>query len=297
MATNTKEKTALEKTREKELTAKQKKLTTLSELLNDPVSQRKMAAAAPKYLDMEALTRVALTAVQKNESLMKVSAGSILQACMDCAAYGLVPSSMTNEAHLVPFGNSCVLVVGYKGLIKLATNTGLVSAVKVRKVFENDFFKYELGLNDILEHKPALSDPGKFIGCYAVVVFSDGTQDFRYVSKEEGLAHGKRFSKNFGSKSSTWKLDEEAMICKTAVRMVLKYVPSSPENLKASEALSKAITHDEKQESGGGIIEVEVAEEIPAPRAIEEPKENVDPDTGEEIPRELFDEAKEGSQD
>jgi recombination protein RecT len=281
----TKEKTALEKTREKEMTTREKKLTTLSDLLNDPSSQAKMAKAAPAYLNTETLTRVALTAVQKNEALMKVSAGSILQACMDCAAYGLVPNSMTNEAHLVPFGNSCVLVVGYKGLIKLATNTGLVSAVKVRKVFENDFFKYELGLNDILEHKPATSNPGKFIGCYAVVVFTDGTQDFRYVSKEEGLAHGKRFSKNFGSKSSTWKLDEEAMICKTAVRMVLKYVPSSPENLKRSEALSRAITSDERMESGAGIIDIEQAEEIRAPKPVEA-SVDVDPETGEVIPPE-----------
>lgn len=292
--TNTKEKTALEKTREKELTTKQKKMTTLSDLLNDPANKAKIDAGAPKYLNTEALIRVALTAVQKNEKLMQCSAGSILQACMDCAAYGLVPNSMTNEAHLVPFANSCVLVVGYRGLIKLATNTGLVTGVKVRKVFKNDKFDYELGLNERLDHIPALSDPGEFIGCYAIVVFTDGSKDFRYVSKEEGLAHGKRFSKNFSSKNSTWKLDEEAMICKTAVRMVLKYVPSSPE----SERLSIAIARDEMMETRG-IIDIDpmVKEEIPPPRSIGEVDLNLDPDTGDEIPDELFDEAKEGSQD
>ncbi len=287
------EQTALEKTREKELTTKQKKMTTLSDLLNDPANKAKIDAGAPKYLNTEALIRVALTAVQKNEKLMQCSAGSILQACMDCAAYGLVPSSMTNEAHLIPFGNSCILVVGYKGLIKLATNTGLVSGVKVRKVFKNDQFDYELGLDEKLIHVPALSDPGEFIGCYAIVVFTNGSKDFRYVSKEEGLAHGKRFSKNFNSKSSTWKLDEEAMICKTAVRMVLKYVPSSPE----SERLSIAIAKDEIQETRGFIdIPVE-KEEIPAPQALAGPAINIDPDTGEEIPDELFDGAKEGAED
>ena len=287
MTTATEEKTALEKTREKEMTVRQKKMSTLSDLLNDPASQQKMAKAAPAYLSTEMLTRVALTAVQKNEALMRVSPGSILQACMDCAAYGLVPNSMMNEAHLIPFGTSCVLVVGYNGLIKLATNTGLVSAVKVRKVFENDHFEYELGLNEKLDHKPATSDPGNFIGCYAIVVFTDGTKDFRYVSKEEGLAHGKRFSKNFGSKSSTWKLDEEAMICKTAVRMVLKYVPSSPENLKRSEALSRAISSDERMESGAHVIDLEPKEEIKMPEPVKD--EYIDPDTGEVVPDDLDD--------
>lgn len=301
--TDNTEQTALEKTREKELTKKQKKLQTLSDLLNSKESQSKMAKAAPKYLDTEALTRVAISAVQKNEKLMQCTAGSILQACMDCAAYGLVPNSMTNEAHLVPFKDTCVLIVGYKGLIKLATNTGLVTMVKVRKVFKNDYFKYQLGLNDILEHRPALSDPGDFIGCYAIVVFTDGKQDFRYVSKEEGLDHGRRFSKNFSSKNSTWKVDEEAMICKTSVRFVLKYVPSSTVNIKQSEMLAHAIAKDEMMETG--IIDIDkvepLKEEVATPQKLkkeEEKKEDrVDPVTGEVMPDSLFDNQETGPQD
>lgn len=277
--------TQLQETRDQEMTAKQKKVTTLADLLNDPVNKAKIDAGAPKYLNTEALIRVALTAVQKSEALLKCSAGSILQACMDCATYGLTPNSATAEAHLVPFGNSAVLVVGYKGLIKLATNSGLVSGVRVRKVYKEDFFDCELGLDERLKHKPAIGERGEFVGAYAVVVYVDGTKDFTYVSLEQGLAHGKKYSRAFSSKSSPWQSDPESMVCKTAVRMVLKYVPASPE----SERLSIAIMRDEKQDTGG-VIDLPTGdqkEEIEPPKKVE--AEVIDEETGEVIPKELFD--------
>lgn len=280
--------TDLEKTREKEMTVKQKTMTTLSDLLNDPINKAKIQAGAPKYLNTEALIRVALSAVQKNEGLMRCTAYSILQACMDCAVYGLIPNSMTNEAHLVPFKDTCVLIVGYKGLIRLATNSGTVSGVRVRRVFQKDHFECELGLNERLVHKPSLTDRGDFIGAYAVVVYTDGSKDFRYVSLSEAMAHGKKYSKAFATKQSPWQLDPEAMVCKTAVRMALKYVPASAE----SERLSIAIAKDEMLETRGFIdIEPEQKPEIEDPQPLsdtapdnETPPDNVDPNTGELIP-------------
>ena len=77
--------TDLEKTREKEMAVKQKTMTTLSDLLNDPINKAKIQAGAPKYLNTEALFRFALTAVQKNEGRVGSSAYSILPAFMDCS--------------------------------------------------------------------------------------------------------------------------------------------------------------------------------------------------------------------
>ena len=115
--------------------------------LSDLLVERKLELqkAAGNALNPETLTRVALTAVQKNPLLMQCSQASILTAIMDSASYGLVPNSLTNEGHLVPFwstkkqGYECTFIAGYKGLIKLATNTGLIDGVDVRPFFKNDF--------------------------------------------------------------------------------------------------------------------------------------------------------------
>lgn len=298
----TKEKTALEKTREREEKGKKSAASTLLMLLEDPINKQKIADSCARGLDSDKLTRIALTAMQKNPLLLQCSGGSVLRALMDCASYGLVPNSQTNEAHLVPYRNNktggwdCVLIPGYKGLTKMATNTGLVSHVTVREIYKNDFIDYEYGLDERLIHKPAKGDPGEFVGAYSIVRFKDGGREFRVLMIEEGRAHRDRFAPAWKkNKGGPWQTDEPAMIMKTSLRKVLKYVPASPE----SEKLAIAIARDERLETSGyaGLLEMEnpdqeQKEEIPAPQAIE-----VDPDTGEEIPTELFDEAKEGTQD
>lgn len=281
-----KEKTSLEKTREKEALAKKSAAATLADLLKDPVNKKKIAESCARGLDPDKLVRVALTAMQKNPLLLQCTSGSVLKSLMDCASYGLMPNSHTNEAHLVPFRNNkqncweCVLVPGYNGLTKMATNTGHVSHVTVREVYKNDHLEFEYGLNEKLVHRPANGEPGEFIGAYSIVRFKDGGNEFRVVLLEEGRAHRDRFSPAYKkNKGSPWNTDEPAMIMKTSLRKVLKYVPSSPE----SEKLAIAIARDERLESAGyeGLLEMEnpegeQKEEIPGPEPID-----VDPDTGE----------------
>ena len=243
--------TDLEKKRSSKALTLAQKGKNIADFINSDESLAKIKDGAPKYLTPDSVTRVALTAMGKNQKLLACTQGSILQALIDCAAYGLVPNSTTNEAHLVPYADTCVLIVGFKGLIKMATNTGLVSHVEVSNVFENDKFKVIKGLNKNLIHEPSEANPGKYIGSYAVVIFVNGLKDFEYISREEGLEHGKKYSKNFPRGDSPWKRDEQSMITKTAVRKVLKYVPMSP----ASEKLLEAISRDEIIETTGEYVE------------------------------------------
>ena len=285
-----KEKTDLQKTRDKEEEGKKSQAAVLADLLDDPVNKKKIAASCARGLDSEKLTRIALTAMQKNPLLLQCSGGSVLRSLMDCASYGLVPNSQTNEAHLVPYRNNktggwdCVLIPGYKGLIKMMYNTGHVSSVTVREFYENDSIEYEYGLDEFLKHKPTDGSPGAFAGAYAIVRFKDGGREFRVVTLGQGRAHRDRFSPAYKkNKGSPWNTDEAAMIMKTSVRKVSKYVPASPE----SETLAIAIARDERLETSGyeGLLamenpEQEQKEEIPGPEALEAPID-VDPETGE----------------
>lgn len=266
--------TDLEKKRSTKALTVADKGKNIADFINSDESLAKIKSGAPKYLTPDSVTRVALTAMGKNQKLLACTQGSILQSLIDCAAYGLVPNSTTNEAHLVPYADICVLIVGFKGLIKMATNTGLVSHVEVSNVFANDVFKVIKGLDKNLVHEPARSNPGEYIGSYAVVVFTSGIKDFEYISREEGLEHGKKYSKNFPRGDSPWKRDEQSMITKTAVRRVLKYVPMSP----ASEKLLSAIARDEIIETTGTYIEdLKPKAEIKDPQPLKkEPDPNAD---------------------
>jgi len=198
---------------------------------------------------------------------------------------------MIQEAHLIPFKDTCQLVVGYKGLLKLATNTGLIKGVRVRKVMMNDVFDYQEGLDERLDHKPAEGKRGDFRGAYAIILFKDGDKTFEYVSANEGEEHRKRFSRAKKG-SSPWDTNFEAMVMKTALRKALKYIPASPDT--ESERMNAALHHDERVEDGIIDIEVEEKEEIPEPKAKSEkkneepPEEVIDEDTGEVIPPEVL---------
>jgi len=172
-----------------------------------------------------------------------------------------------------------LVLVGYKGLTKLATNTGLVAGVSVRAVHFEDEFEFEYGLDEQLYHVPAEGARGDFRGAYAVVRYKDGQKDFEYVSAMEGEEHRKKFSR--AKKDSPWDTNFPAMVMKTALRKALKYIPSSPE----SDRMSLAIAKDEMLEDRG-IIDIEPIEkdEIPDPQPRKKVKEEP---TGEEMAKKV----------
>ena len=88
--------------------------------------------AAPPHLSITRLNQIAMVAIQSNPYLLKCSVSSLMVAIFDAARYGLIPNSLTQEGHLVPFYSSkskcyeAQFIAGYKGLIKLARKSGSV---------------------------------------------------------------------------------------------------------------------------------------------------------------------------
>lgn len=241
--------------------------------LSDLLTERKVEIqkAAGKALDPEILMRVALSAVQKNPLLMQCSIPSIITSIMDAASYGLVPNSLTNEGHLVPFWSSknsryeCTFIAGYKGLIKLVTNTGLIDGVDVRAFYERDFIEFAYGINPMLNHVPSTGDRGKFVGAYAVVFMKEGRAKFELVSAVEADAHFKRYSKSKtkdGKYFGPWVENFNEMVMKTALRKCLKYCAVS----QTSAKLAEAIQRDENFDNGFDL-EAQLPD-IKPPRAI-----------------------------
>jgi recombination protein RecT len=159
--------------------------------------------------------------------------------------------------YLLPFGNQCQLIVGWKGLIELARRSGLVSNITAHCVHYGDFFEYELGLDTKLRHIPAdvLDMPqyarerasaddmrreqvvgalagnhkSDLVAAYAVITMKDGTRQFRVVTRKL-VERIRAMSQSRNSQSSPWNQWEEQMWEKTAVKQALRFVPLSPED-------------------------------------------------------------------
>lgn len=172
-------------------------------------------------LNPERFTRVALTVVRQSQALQRCRPESLLGALMTCAQLGLEPGPL-GEAYLVPYGDQVTFIPGYRGLIKLAWNSGQLKNIAARVVREFDDFRYRYGLSPDLEHVPALGERGEPTHAYATATLLNGGAEFEVMTTDEIEAIRKRAKA--GGKGP-WVTDWEAMARKTVVRQLAKWLP------------------------------------------------------------------------
>ncbi|MDI7504508.1 recombination protein RecT [Cronobacter dublinensis] len=233
--------------------SKDKKPTTLTQLMADPRTKAQIALALPKHMTADRLARIAMTELRKTPKLMQCDQMSFLGAIMQCAQLGLEPGGALGHAYLLPFdrrqkqGNQWVtvateaqLIIGYRGMIDLARRSGQIVSLSARTVHENDTFSYAYGLEEKLEHVPCEDgNPGALTHVYAVARLKDGGVQFEVMSKA-AVDKVRALSKS-GDKGP-WVDHYEEMAKKTAIRRLFKYLPVSIE-------LQRAVNIDEKAEA------------------------------------------------
>ena len=139
------------------------------------------------------------------------------------------------------------LDISYRGLIKLATDTGVVRALKAEIVYENDDFKYH-GFHEKPEFQAdPFGDRGDMRGVYAMALLTDGgvlveTMKIAEVFdiRNDSEAYKKALSKGEASwdyENTVWVKFEGEMIKKTVIKRAYKTLPPS----KSMEILGKAI--------------------------------------------------------
>ncbi len=221
-----------------------------------------IASVAAKQLDPERMLRVALSSIRKVPKLLECSGESMMAALMQAAQWGLEPDG--RNAHLIPFGREVQLIPDYKGLIALARRSGEISTIYAEVACEDDKFDYQLGTDPLIVHKPTDGDRGEATHYYAVCKFKDGGTQFVVMSKNQAMAHGKKYSKSFDRKDSPWKTEPDAMGKKTCIRQLTKYLPLTPE-------LQDAVEHSYKEDSSK-IIEAEPFEYLPPEQTASDAK-------------------------
>ena len=191
--------------------------------LMSPQFQEQIAVACGDAIDPKHFLRVALTSVNKNPKLAGCTKESVLQCCLDAASFGVETNG--RDAHLIPYGKVCTLIIDYKGYVRLVMNTGLVSNIHADVVCENDEFEYNLG--EVKTHRIDYRKPrGEMYAVYCIATMKDGSKKAEVLSKEEVDKIRVR-SRSGGS--GPWVTDYWQMSRKTAFRRLQKWLPLSPE--------------------------------------------------------------------
>lgn len=203
-----------------------------------------IAKALPKHMDADRMARIALTTIRTTPKLLNCNINSLMSAIMQSAQLGLEPG-LLGHCYLIPYGNECQFIIGYKGMIDLARRSGNIQSIYTQCVYDNDEFSYKYGLHPDLEHVPADGERGNFKGAYAVAHFKDGGYQFEYMPKSE---IDKRRKRSKASGNGPWVTDFEEMAMKTVLRHMWKYLPISVEIMRkvdgADETVKQGIAED-----------------------------------------------------
>lgn len=230
-----------------------------------------MRLALPKHLTADRLCRIVMTAVQTTPKLLECDRRSFFAAVMSCAQLGLEPDGVLGQAYLIPFGNKVQLIVGYKGLISLARNSGDVVSIAAHEVCRNDHFKYVFGLEEKLEHIPATGERGEITHFYAVAQFKGGGHHFDVMTREEvetirdsssGYKTAIRFAKAGQDPQTPWVQNFVEMGKKSAIRRIAKYLPMNVQKAAAISEMYENGRHADLGEAGELRVDPAPAGEI-----------------------------------
>jgi recombination protein RecT len=179
-----------------------------------------------------------ISACRTIPALMRCAPASVVLAAVDAAELGLEPNTPLGHGWLIPYGQECKFIPGFKGLVYLLwKHVGIDAWAEV--VYTGDIFRVKLGDEPGLEHQPDY-EPGAprgdqdIVAAYAVARLPDNRRHFAVMTAAEVA---KVRSRSKSGDRGPWSSDFPEMAKKTALRRLVKMLPIG--NDVISQALEK----------------------------------------------------------
>ena len=259
-----------------ELVKQDPRLNAIKRQLDE--GKRLIAQVAPKHLTADRMVRLAMLAVSKQPKLAECSPLSILKSMMVASELGLEPGGALGHGYLVPYRvnqakrgeparwvNECQFIAGYRGLAKLARNSGEIEIVEAHPVYPGDKFVVRRGTVTDLIHEPDYQSGGDRTSgatCYyAMARYKSGAVQFEVMTRAqiETIMRSTQSKGDYGP----WldHFDEQAR--KTCIRRLAKSLPLESE--KHKDLLRALEVSDARDE---GDVDIEIPVDVVA---VEEP--------------------------
>jgi recombination protein RecT len=208
-------------------TALQKQEGSTKETIQQLMAKYKssIANALPKHLTPERMMRLVFTEIRRVPALEKCDAMSLLGTVIQLAQLGLEPGPALGQAYLIPYKEECTLVIGYRGMVTLARNSGQILSISARAVYDGDDFRVQYGTQEQIVHVPMFKT-AVLTHVYAVAQLQGGGVQFDCMSMGEVEAIRQQYAHE---KSPAWKNSYDEMAKKTVVRRLFKLLPMSVE--------------------------------------------------------------------
>jgi phage RecT family recombinase len=204
-----------------------------------PEDRASLKAALPEHIPFDRFERNLSNALMNEPKLLACNPREVFREVAKIAALGLLIDAQLGEAYLIAGRKGPQARIGYRGLIKLARQSGDVSMIYAHEVYEHDEIDCVLGDEKKLHHKPKLfGKRGEIVGYYAVIKFKSGETDFEPMTPEQineirDRSDGYKAFKAGSIKDTPWVSSYDEMAKKTCIRRLAKRCPLSPDLAQA----------------------------------------------------------------
>ncbi len=209
-----------------------KKVDVLKNVLNAPSVQEQFKNALDKNANSFVASVIDL--YNSDNGLQNCEPKAVVMEALKAAVLKLPINKSLGFAYIISYNNSKkqadgswqkvatpTFQIGYKGYIQLAMRTGQYKFINADKVYEGELRQVNKLTGEIDFSGQRTSD--KAVGYFAYIEMINGFSKTLYRTTEDITAHAKRFSKSFGSKSSPWETDFDAMALKTVLSNLLSH--------------------------------------------------------------------------
>ena len=159
-----------------------------------------------------------LSVVNNNRLLQNSDPASIYSSAMVAASLDLPINPNLGFAAIVPYGRMSQFQIMTRGLIQLAIRSGQYERITNAVVHKGELVKYD-PFKDEYEFDASKRESDEVVGFMAYFRTIGGFEKYFYMSKDDALAHGKKYSKAFNS--GPWRDNQEAMCLKTVLKLLL----------------------------------------------------------------------------
>ena len=159
-----------------------------------------------------------LSVVNNNELLQNADPASVYSSAMVAASLDLPINPNLGFAAIVPYGKQAQFQIMTRGLVQLAIRSGQYAKITNAVVHKGELVKYD-PFKDEYQFDASKRESDEVIGFMAYFRTVNGYEKFYYMSKDDALAHGRRYSKSFST--GVWNTDPEAMCLKTVLKLLL----------------------------------------------------------------------------
>ena len=190
----------------------------------------RLKSVLPSHIDPAKFQRIAITAIQMDPGLLDADRQSLYTALTKAATDGLLPDKREGALTIAKtkqkngtYLDCVVWMPMVAGIVKKVRQSGEVSKMIAKAVYEKDTFDVLFGDDDRIYHKPYLDGfPGKIVGAYSIVHLKDGSVSRDFLPKWR-IDKAKAVAKT----KYVWEAWDDEMSIKTVIRHHAKLLPQS----------------------------------------------------------------------